>query len=231
MKKDKIQLWMPLKNAILTQGYYENANSWYKEHDMLGHGAYDYVTHYDDKVLFAEDGFVYKIINKDADISKFRAVFQLVELEDNYVLEICYGHANSILVGNAYYNHGIPCITEGNSGGVFSDGKAVSVEAREKGSQAGTHLHIQGRLCRKTKESIAVLSPDRLPQYLSSQDDATKPYQDKDGFIYNVVDYYNGYHGCAPIEWIKYDTNNQAIIKLIAVLEFIISILKGRLLK
>ena len=222
MTKDRVELWMPLKNAILTQEYYENANSWYKENNMLGHGGYDFVTYYDDVVLLAESGYVYKIVNKDADISQFRAVFQLVELEDDYAVEICYGHANSILVGNSYYKCGSPCITEGNTGNVFSDGRAVSVEAREKGSTAGTHLHIQGRLCKKVKDFVNGF------HYLSCQENAGKAFRDSDGYLYRVVDFDNGYNGCIPLIFNKYAKDSLIMTKIIEILKIILNLLKGR---
>ena len=222
MNKDNIQLWYPLKNAKLAQGFGENANASYKAGGLIGHTGYDFVTSYNDNVLMVEDGFVYKIINRDANVSLFRAVFQLVELEDDYVLEICYGHANSILVGNSYYKCGIPCITEGNTGNVFTDGRAVSVEARQEGSKAGTHLHIQGRLCKKVKEFINGF------HYLSCQEDQIRAFRDSDGYLYRVVDFDNGYNGCIPLIFNKYAKDSLTMTKIIEILKTIIALLKGR---
>ena len=220
MTKDKIEIWYPLKNTILTQGFYENANDWYVTHGMIGHGGYDYVTYYDDKVLFAEDGYVYKIVNKDADLSKFRAVFQLVELENDYILELCYGHANKIYCSNGYYECGMDCMSEGNTGDVWSGGGKVSVEAREKGSKAGTHLHLQGRICKKVKDYSSGF------YYLSSQEDETKAYKDDDKYFYRICDYNNGFNGCVPLTFSRYAGDSTIYRKIIELMKQVVKTLK-----
>lgn len=182
----KLELWQPAELSKITQGFYQNFNSFYKENELAGHTGVDWNFNFNDNLLnVAENAFCYSVLNRDnPDLTKYRAVYTLVELGD-VVYEISYGHCNKIFaeVGKTYSVSDI-LATAGNTGDVFFNGKAPNAEERAKG--LGTHLHFQMRLCKK----VLITKSDK--RYLM---DGFGIYK-KNGYYYEVVDYNNGYNGC-----------------------------------
>ncbi len=52
MKSNKMQVFRSIKSNIQTQGFYDNKVSYYKEHGMLYHGAYDFYAENGESLYF-----------------------------------------------------------------------------------------------------------------------------------------------------------------------------------
>lgn len=131
----------------ISQKFNQNFNTYYKTNGLSGHTGFDFVGRHKDIIYAATDGYIYSSVNKDnSDLTQFRAVYQLVE-DNGLVYEICYGHLNDILIPDkVMVKKGEKIGTQGATGNVFVGGVAPSLEQREKG--AGSHLHLQVRLCK-----------------------------------------------------------------------------------
>lgn len=187
----KLELFYPLKKFVITQGFAQNANDYYRTHNLIGHTGIDMVSFYNDNIMAAQDGLVYKIINRDnPDLSQFRAVFQIIET-DTGTYELCYGHNNKTLAfPAAFANTGETLATEGNTGDVYVNGQPINKEERMNGSRAGTHVHFQLRKVQKT----LIPNFDGKNQFLSAQ--SGEPYRDTKGYYYLIPLYDNGANGC-----------------------------------
>lgn len=184
-----MKISFPYPLSSITQRFGENGSSFYKDNGLKGHPGIDFKTLFDDSILFCADGYVYKIINKDnPDLSKYRAVFQLVESKD-FTYEIQYAHCNQITCSLGAVAVGSEAGTQGNTGFVAVGGKEVSTAEKNAGSKAGYHLHFQVRKCKKT----LVLNP--ASNYLSSPASESIPYR-LNGYYYEIPEYTNGYNGC-----------------------------------
>jgi len=181
----------------ITQKFGGNANPSYQSDGLIGHTGVDSVTFYDDVIHLSQNGKVYKIINRDnKDLSRFRAIFQLVNGENGYTdcTEVCYGHCNKINCSLGELSTGTPIATEGNSGMVYVGGHMVTKDEKEKGSKAGTHIHFQIRPVMRTNQY------DACKNYLSSQEEISVPHKDGLGNYYEIPLYQNGYNGCIDPE-------------------------------
>ncbi len=198
-----LKLTPPVKNGVVSQGYAGNGNSFYRENNLMGHPGTDWISHYDDTIVDSVVGFnkkyVYKIINRDnSDLSKYRAVFQIVEADDG-VFEVSYGHCNKITCSHGYTEAGSPLATEGNTGDVYVNGVAVTATEKEKGSKAGAHIHHQLRRIAKTKlTTLTTLSAENGSDFI-----------DEEGYHFDISNYSNGYNGC--IDLMPYITGSVAV--------------------
>lgn len=222
-------LYKPFPDSLITQGFSENANISYARSGLIGHTTLDYGVACGTPVPnCAENAFVYSIMNKDnPDLSKYRAVFTLVELED-VVYEISYGHLDQILVvAGQTLQPGESVGLSGNTGMVFMHGVEVTNEIRKKIKCAGGHLHgPQVRVCRK------VTKKQKGKHYLS---DSLGTYK-SGGFYYEVVDYDNGTNGCINPNLLfngkfakDYAAHIASQVKQISLLKQVIALLKRKL--
>jgi murein DD-endopeptidase MepM/ murein hydrolase activator NlpD len=184
-----LELSWPLEHYVISQHFGENPNV--TGYASGGHPGMDLITTFGDIIRFAAEGPVYKTINfSNADLMKYRAVMQLVSLDNSLdCYEITYGHCDKLLCTHGLVQIGDPVATEGNTGLVYSGrpSKLVTSEEKQAGSHAGFHLHFQLRYCRK------VLVVDPSLQYLSAEDG--QPYCDG-RYYYSIPHYNNGCYGC-----------------------------------
>ena len=184
-----LELYWPLEHYVISQRFGANANV--MGYESGGHPGMDLITTYGDTTRFAAEGPVYKTINfNNPDLMKYRAVMQLVEIDDSLdCYEITYGHCDKLLCPHGLAQISDPVATEGNTGEVYSGGRLITLAEKLAGSKAGFHLHFQLRYCRK------VTTYDPTQHYLSSEQDQTKPYFD--GRYYYVIPHFdNGCNGC-----------------------------------
>jgi murein DD-endopeptidase MepM/ murein hydrolase activator NlpD len=182
-----LELYWPLEHFVISQRFGENPNV--TGYSSGGHPGMDLITTFGDIIRFAAEGRVYKTINFDnPDMMKYRAVMQLVELDDSLdCYELTYGHCINALCSHGLVQIGDSAATEGNTGEVYSGGRLVTGAEKVAGSRAGFHLHFQLRYCRK------VLQVDPAHQYLCGEDG--KPYFD--GTHYYLIPHFdNGTNGC-----------------------------------
>ena len=175
------------KPFLITQKYEQNANSYYKEAGMVGHGALDVYCEYNETIYCAVAGEVFAVRNKDnPDLMRYRAVYTLIEAQGRYY-EVSYGHANLIFVKEGdIVEVGTPLMTGGNTGNVSTGGRKITKEDKLAGSKAGTHLHFQVR------EVIPTDTRNRNKQYLEN----SKGVYKRNGQYFEILDYNNGYLGC-----------------------------------
>lgn len=181
-------LYLPFPLEALSQKFGENANPLYAGQGLKGHTAYDFAVPWGTPIHACVDGRVYSIMNKgNPDPEKYRAVFQLVQVWD-IVYEVSYGHMNDIYVEPGQdVKAGDVIGTVGNTGAVYSNGVAVTKEARLAGSHDGAHLHgPQVRPTRRVKVTAG-------GQLLS---DGFGVLRDAEGYYFEVLDYGNGENGC-----------------------------------
>lgn len=189
-----LRVYLPLKRAIITQGFGKEFNSVYASQGLLGHPAIDFVSYVSDEILTCVDGaYTYKTINKNnPDLSKYRCIYQVAEFIEG-VFEFSFGHCNDIhcILGPAELGKGIG--TMGNTGEVYAGGREITTAEKKAGSKLGTHLHLQ---CRKVQKVTQIRGGH---QYLNLENGEELVL---DGFYFEVVNYYNGYNGC--IDFAKY---------------------------
>lgn len=191
---DKLELWLPFPKATITQGFNGNANPLYAGQGLRGHTAEDFGVSCGTPLPNCVDGaYCYSVLNRDnPDLSKYRAVFTLVEVGE-HVYEVSYGHLDQIYaVPGHTYAAGDVLGTTGNTGDVYMGATAVTNAIRAKIKCAGGHLHgPQVRLCKKVQATA------RLKQYLV---DGNGLYRHTDGSYIEVVNYDNGWNGCVDPE-------------------------------
>lgn len=180
---------MPAALSLVTQSFGQNANTLYQSTGLKGHTAIDWQATWDTPgINCADDAYCYSVINRDnPDLSKYRAVFTLVEtLAGSY--EVSYGHCNQILaeVGKTYQT-GDVLYTAGNTGSVFFAGKEVTTAMKLSGIRTGTHFHAP-----QVRPVKRVDKTDAKHQYLSDGYGLLK----KDGQYFQVIDPDNGFNGC-----------------------------------
>lgn len=185
--------YLPCDIKLKRQGFGDNHNSSYAEAGLKGHTAEDWAIPLGSPIYcLYENSYVYSTLNRDnPDLTRYRAVYTIIELGNGMAIEASYGHLDDIYVkiGTTIQPHDI-IGTCGNTGPVYSDGKPVTLAERKLGK--GAHLHgVQSRLCRR------VLYVQQGKRYLVDGHGVLK----KDGYYYEVVDYDNGYNGCIPTEY------------------------------
>lgn len=228
MKLVDLQLEWPSDSHTISQHFGDNANPLYSGQGLKGHPGLDIDAPYDSQIYDATKGkgFVYKIFHhNDPVLMDYRAICELLELED-CVLEITYGHCNKTdcPLGNVSYRQVVA--TVGNTGEVYVGSHEVTEAEKDAGSTAGRHIHFQIRPCQKVKGDI-----DPAKFYLANLDNTA--YRDNNGYIYQILDYANGYNGCTdPLPYITANIQGQIIqtqLSLIQVLQKYVGYLKGLL--
>lgn len=182
-----MKLKPPFPLTTISQGFGKNFNHFYAAQGLKGHTGIDFVVPYDTPIPSAVDAYCYSILNKgNPNLARYRGVFTIVD-ESDFSYEVSYGHCNKMFaeVGNVYET-GKALATIGNSGDVFSFGKEVSTAEKQAGSKKGAHLHFQVRKLKRVPMTNAG------KQYILD----SKGLFSRNGMLYEVVDYNNGYHGC-----------------------------------
>lgn len=193
-------LWRPPKSWIKTQGFGQNFNTYYASNGLAGHTSEDYSAPYDTPIPALCDLRITYIANQNDPNFKYRAVFGRYEN-----LEISYGHLNKIFVAvGQEVKAGDIIGTMGNTGDVYVNGQAVSIQERQLGSKVGTHLH---------GPQIRVI---------------------KNWDTYEVENPFNGYNGCVNPEplYHPWSIDNRTIVTQIinTMIGIFSQILKGRTL-
>lgn len=184
-----MKIYVPFKKWFITQGFAQNANTYYKEGGLKGHTGMDIMAIGDTNMYAGYDGYCYSVVNKDnPDLMRYRAVYTLIE-DTGVFYELSYGHCNKIFVQVGDVKRGDLIATEGNTGDVASGGKKVTAEEKKDGSRKGAHLHFQLRLV------IPVSKVTDGKKYLSDSKGKFK----KNGKFFEIVDYKNGYKGCVDM--------------------------------
>lgn len=184
-----MKYYLPCPHSRITQGFGGNPEVYAP---LKGHPAHDFEFAWDEEVPFVANSYVYSKLNEGSkDPDKYTAVCTIVE-EGGEVDEIIYGHPHLMPVEiGRMYSVGETAARAGNKGMVFSYGRRITKEEKLAGSTAGTHLHLQRRPCKKVSQI------NKGKKYLR---DANGNFK-KDGFYYEILDYDNGYNGCANIEY------------------------------
>lgn len=191
-------LWRPPRAWVKTQGFGLNGTPLYASTGLAGHTSEDYVSAYDTPIPALCDMKITWIANQDDPDFKYRAVFGRYG-----EAEVSYGHLNKIfVVVGQEVKAGDIIGTMGNTGDVYVNGKAITVEERKAGSKAGTHLHgVQVRII-------------------------------KNWDTYEVENYNNGYNGCINPEtvYLPWSIDNKSTVTQIlnAIIDLYSQILKGR---
>jgi len=156
----------------VSQGFGQNANTYYKEGGLLGHTGLDVHAEHGSDIIAVADSLCVGILNKDnKDLLKYRAVLTL--WEDNGVwYELSYGHLGTIYAKKGQkLKVGDLIGTQSNTGNVSSSGRKVTLKEKQEGSTAGSHLHFQMKLVRPTtKGKYEILNP--LNGYMGCVDPA-----------------------------------------------------------
>lgn len=175
---------------LITQGFGENANDSYAAAGLKGHTGIDFGfagDMYGKPIPATVTALCYSILNKDnPNLNAYRAVYQVFDDKD-FSYEISYGHCSAIFAkpGETLALGDVVGYV-GNAGTVYRWGKFVTLEEKQAGSHAGSHLHFQVRKLKKVKERSA------KKKYLMTENG----YYKKGGYYYEIVDYHNGYNGC-----------------------------------
>lgn len=178
-------------NCKITQGFAENANSFYKEQGLEGHTGIDYACGYKTPVVCEWDKeHVYKVFTPAHPASDgFTGIFTIVE-QDGEVFEFLYGHIGGIKVKEGQtITRGQIIATEGNYGQVFQNGAPCTPERKLNG--CGSHRHYQKRPIRLIERT------NPLRAYLRHPTQGMYRYGGK---YCEIRDYWNGYHGCVPFQ-------------------------------
>ena len=186
-------LWRPPKSWIKTQWFGQNGTPYYAENQLAGHTAEDYVSAYDTPIPALCDMKITWIANQDDPDFKYRAVFGRYG-----EAEVSYGHLNKIfVVVGQEVKAGEIIGTMGNTGDVYVNGKAVTVEERKLGSKAGTHSH---------QPQVRII---------------------KNWDTYEVENYNNGFNGCVNPEplYFPFSIENKTLV--LDILNNMISLLTG----
>lgn len=174
----------------ISQGFGENAVNAY--FPLKGHTGVDSGCGYGTSILsYYDKEYVYKVLDKDHpanDGSGFTGVFTLVE-KDGEVFEFLYGHCNPLVTVGQILTKGTLIGTEANNGEVYQNGERITLEMQKAGDTRGSHRHDQKRPLKKMK------GYDMSKRYLTDKYGLLL----KDGFLYEIVDYDNGYNGC--VDW------------------------------
>lgn len=183
-------LYNPYKGFfVTTQGFGQNANTYYKEGGLLGHTALDMFQKHEALIYSTCNGYCFSVLNKDnPDPMYYRCAYILVdEPENGLAYEVSYGHLNNIIVEVGEVKLGAVIGTQGNTGDVASGGIKVTREMKQANSGAGSHLHFQVRLLKKVPKI------EKGKYYIK---DAKGNYFKKDDMYFEIPEYKNGYNGC-----------------------------------
>lgn len=185
-----MKLIPPFPLSTKTQNFGDNANGLYASQGLKGHTADDFAPAdcWDTPVKACVSGLVYSIINKDnPDLSKYRAVYQLVEDESGNWFEVSYGHLNQVLVtpGQTVVAGDI-LGTVGNTGPVYHNGVEVPSSQKTLPNRPGAHLHGP-----QVRPVLRVAKLNGTSLY-----DGYGVYRDSEGYYFQVKDPNNGYAGC-----------------------------------
>lgn len=187
-----LQIYLPFPKAQISQRFGENATSYYASQGLKGHSSYDWMAMRGTPILnCVQDAYCYSLMNKDnSDMSKYRAVFTLVETETG-IYEVSYGHLDQILAEEGKtYRAGDALGTMGNTGPVFVGDHEVTNAEKVKGSQMGVHLHGP-----QVRPVIRVKKVSRRKKYLTTSNGNLY----LDGYYFEIEDYDNGYNGCISL--------------------------------
>jgi len=228
MEKE-LKIYLPFPKAQISQRFGENATSYYASQGLQGHSSYDWVAPRGTPILnCVSNAYCYSLMNKDnSDMSKYRAVFTLVETETG-IYEVSYGHLDQIYAEEGKtYDIGEVLGTMGNTGPVFVGSHEVTNAEKTAGSQAGVHLHGP-----QVRPVIRVNRVKRGKHYLTTS--SGNLYIN--GWYFEIKDYDNGYHGCISLkdfstETLASDYRKKLVVeqkKAIGLLQMLLNLLKRK---
>lgn len=184
-----LRIKSPFLFSTITQGFGENQVNYRTIDDTVGHPGIDFLMPWGTPIPNGVAGcFVSAILSKDnPNLDAFRAVNTIIDDEDNSY-EIQYGHCSDITckVGDTP-KVGDVVANVGNTGTVYHNDVLVTAAQKYAGSHEGQHLHFQVRLLKKVNRSLMGKG-----NYLNDGSGLLVV----DDFVYQIVNYDNGYHGC-----------------------------------
>lgn len=169
------------KPFTTTQGFNENKNTYYAEKKMTGHGGYDCFKYHQAPIYASVDAYCYLIANT-SDPMKYSAVYTLAG-DSGVSYEVSYGHIDEAYCEVGPIKKGQKIASQGNKGDTSSGGRKTTREEKLAGSGAGSHLHFQVRVIKKSDVK------ERSKQYIYGG-------QKIQGFYYEIPYYNNGTKGC-----------------------------------
>lgn len=208
-----MKLVPPFALSTISQGFGSNAVNYQAVSGTVGHPGIDFAVPWGTPIPYAVDGYCYSVMSKNnPNLGAYRAVFTLIDDGDT-TYEVSYGHCSDIgAVPGTTVKQGASGANVGNTGDVFADGVAVSEKAKEDGSRAGAHLHFQVRVCKKVPYAISLAKGNSVHRL----NDGFGLYV-RNGFVYEVPNYANGYNGCVNPAQFWSSTEESPYDKLVAV--------------
>ena len=128
---------------------------------------------------------------KQNDGSGFWGIFIIFKHKGQYK-ELLVGHLSEInvKVGDTV-SMGQNIGLEGNKGTVFVGPIEVTKAMQDAGDKRGSHRHYQTRLIKRV---------ERSNQQCLTTTNSFRKYRDEEGLLYEIIDYYKGYHGCVDCQ-------------------------------
>ena len=167
-----------MKPFLRPLGYISSRFQNFEPYRENPHTGTDFVYGWKKPIGSIGDGFVYKIVGENnPDLMVYRNLYQLCDTPIG-LFEICYVHCSSFIAKEGdQVLQGYPVVYEGNTGlSVFVGG--VRVQAWEKPTGKGSHLHLS---CRPV-ERVAKI--EKGEHYLNTE--SGERYRDSNGFYYHI---------------------------------------------
>lgn len=178
--------------CIETQGFYDYKNNLYASliPPMKGHGGIDINCGYGTPIECPLDGYVYSVFDdKRPAADGYWAIFMICEYKGQ-IGELCIGHVSKLFVDiGQTIKKGDVIALEGNHGVVYDGTTLITLAMQKAGDQRGHHRHWQWRPLKKSKTPIGECLSDFTGRI----------YTDKEGMVYQIPNWLNGYHGLSPI--------------------------------
>ncbi len=178
-----------MKFKIKTKG---RITQWFaNKHDnnpaRVTHTGVDWVQGYGKPIYSDNAGYCYKLYQPGDRDDNWSAVYLLVPDGDDF-MEVCIGHMSFITDGIAdnWVLEGQYLGNEGNCGGVYSGGVAITPEMQRRGDKRGSHVHEGYRPVKSVKRVT------KGKHYLQR---GGKKYRGEDG-CYFEIKHKNDTRGC-----------------------------------
>ena len=182
--------------CAIAQVFGANANPMYAAAGQKGHTGVDEHCGYGSEIYALKRGWVYKILDKDHpanDGSGYWGVFIIAQESDGTFSEWQVGHCSKIFcaVGDPVEPWTL-IAEEGNRGGVYEGNVQITKVMQDAGDHRGSHRHWNKKPLRRQTE---VQRDAEGGMHLTNWGPSGQVYEDKQGFVYQVLNYKNGYNG------------------------------------
>lgn len=171
-----------------TQGYYDNATSFYSSLGMKSHGGEDWNCGYGSPIQCPLDGYIYSIFNAIHKAADGYYALYIIATYKGQLGELCIGHLDPVASVGTQITKGQILGTESNHGVVYEGKTLITLAMQAKGDHRGHHRHWQWRPIKRIKTPLGQCLVD-FTGYL---------YMDTEGYFYQVINPENGNQGLSP---------------------------------